>query len=58
MDDTYNKIVRQNVMKDDNISKHRIQTALKSFTYTCLDFLDFSKKSLVSIRNELEYYVI
>ena len=40
MDDTYNKIVRQNVMKDDNISKHRIQTALKSFTYTCLD-LDF-----------------
>ena len=40
MEDIYGQIVRQNVMKDDNISKHRIQTALESFTYAYLD-LDF-----------------
>ena len=40
MEDIYDQIVRQNVMKDDNISKHSIQNALKSFTYAYLD-LDF-----------------
>ena len=40
MEDIDNQIVRQNVMKDDNISKHRLQTALNSFAYGYLD-LDF-----------------
>ena len=40
MEDIYDQIVRQNVMKNDNISKHRIKTALNSFTYAYLD-LDF-----------------
>ena len=40
MEDIFDQIVRQNVMKDNNISKHCIQTALKSSTYAYLD-LDF-----------------
>ena len=58
MEDIYDQIVRQNVMKDDNISKHSIQNALKSFTYAYLD-LDFKNfgmdqkgiKILCNLRN-------
>ena len=37
MDDIYDQIVRRDLLKKDNISKHRIQTALKLFTYSYLD---------------------
>ena len=38
--DIYDQSVRQDLLKKDNISKHRVQTSLKSFTYSYLD-LDF-----------------
>ena len=37
MEDIYDQILRQNVTKNDTISKHRIKTALNSFTYAYLD---------------------
>ena len=37
MEDTYDQIVRQYLLKKDNISKHFVQTALKSLTYSYLD---------------------
>ena len=40
MEDIYDQIVCQDLLKKDNMSKHRVQTALKSFTYSYLD-LDF-----------------
>ena len=39
-------------MKDDNISKHRIKTALKSFTYTYLD-LDFKNFGIDQKRTKI-----
>ena len=54
MEDIYDQIVRQDLLKNDNISKHRVQTALKSFTYSYLD-LDF--KILGLIKDGLWYYV-
>ena len=40
VEDIYDQIVRRDLLKKDNISKHRVKTALKSFTYSYLD-LDF-----------------
>ena len=40
MEHIYDKVVRQYLLKKDNISKNRVQTVLKSFTHFCLD-LDF-----------------
>ena len=37
MEYIYDQIVCQDLLKKDNISKHRVQTALKSFTYFYLD---------------------
>ena len=37
MEDIYDQIVCQDLLQIDNISKHRVQTALKSFTYSYLD---------------------
>ena len=37
MEDTYDQIVCQYLLKKDNISQHFVQTALKSFTYSYLD---------------------
>ena len=37
IEDTYNQIVRQDISKKDNISKHHVQQALKSFTYSYVD---------------------
>ena len=37
MEDTYDKIVWQDLLKKDNISKTRVQTALKSFADSYLD---------------------
>ena len=40
VEDIYDQIVRQDLLKKDSISKHRVKTARKSFTYSYLD-LDF-----------------
>ena len=37
MEDIYDRIVRQDLLKKDNISKHCVQAALKSLTYSYLD---------------------
>ena len=37
MEDIYDQIVHQDLLMKDNVSKHRVQTALKSFTYSYLD---------------------
>ena len=37
MEDIYDKIVWQDLLKKDNISKTRVQTALKSFADSYLD---------------------
>ena len=37
MEDIYDKIVWQDLLKKDKISKRRVQIALKSFTYSYLD---------------------
>ena len=52
MEDIYDQIVRQNVMKNDNISKHRIKTALSSFTYAYLD-LDFKNFGIDQKRTKI-----
>ena len=52
MEDIYDQIVRQNVMKNDNISKHRIKTALNSITYAYLD-LDFKNFGIDQKRTKI-----
>ena len=37
IEDFYDQIVRRDLLKKNNISKHRAQTALKSFSYSYLD---------------------
>ena len=37
MEDVYDQILEQNILKDDHIYRHRAQTALKTFTYNYLD---------------------
>ena len=37
IEDIYDQIVCQDLLKKDNISKKSVQTALKSFTYSYLD---------------------
>ena len=37
MEDVYDLIIRQDIIKKSNISEHCVQTALKSFTYSYLD---------------------
>ena len=37
MKDIYEQVVRQDLLKRDNISKHRAETTLKSFTYSYLN---------------------
>ena len=49
MKDIYDQIVRQVLLKKDNISKHRVQRALKSFTYSYLD-LDLKNFRVDQIR--------
>ena len=36
-EDIWDQILQNDVLKQDNISKHRLQTALKAFTYNYLD---------------------
>ena len=37
VENVWEQIDKHNLVKDDHISKIRAQTALKSFTYNCLD---------------------
>ena len=37
VENVWEQIEKRNILKDDHISKIRAQTALKSFTYNCLD---------------------
>ena len=37
LEDLYEQIVRQDLLKKDNISKHCMQTAFRSFTCSYLD---------------------
>ena len=37
MEGTWNQISRQYILKDNHISKSRVQTALKAFTYNYVD---------------------
>ena len=37
MEDVWNQISRQDSLKDNHISKSRVQTALRVFTYNYLD---------------------
>ena len=45
MEDIYDKIVWQDLLKKDKISKRRVQIALKSFTYSYL-YLDLKNYGL------------
>ena len=37
VEDVWNQIIQRNALKDKHFAKHRVQTALKSFTYSYLD---------------------
>ena len=47
MEDVYDQILKQNILKDDHIYRHRAQTALKAFTY---NYLDLDVKQLFNDR--------
>ena len=46
-EDIWDQILRNNVLKQDHISKQPLQTALKAFTYNYLD-ID-CKESILSV---------
>ena len=37
MEDVWNQISRQDILKDNHISKSRVQTVLRAFTFNYLD---------------------
>ena len=53
-EDIWNQTLQNDVLKQDHISKHRLQTALKAFTYNCLDIhyqeSGFDQKRINTIR--------
>ena len=51
MEDVYGQILKQNILKDDHIFRHRAQTALKAFTY---NYLDLDAKELFSDRKKIK----
>ena len=55
IDDIWEQILRKNVLMEDHISKHRLQTPLKAFTYNYLDIdykeLGFDQKIISTLRN-------
>ena len=55
VEDIWDQILRNDVLKEDHILKHRLQTALKAFTYNYLDIyykeLGFDQKRINTIRN-------
>ena len=44
------QVSRNDVLKENHISKHRLQIALKAFTYNCLD-IDYKEFDFVQTRN-------
>ena len=55
MQDVYDQILKQNIFKDDHIYRHRAQTALKAFTYNCVDLdvkqLFKDRKKIKALKN-------
>ena len=51
MEDVYDQILKQNILKDDHIYRHRAQTALKAFTY---NYLDLDVKQLFNDRKKIK----
>ena len=51
MEDVYDQILKQNILKDEHIYKHREQTALKEFTY---NYLDLNVKQLLNHRKKIK----
>ena len=57
VENVWEQIEKHNILKDDHISKIRAQTALKSFTYNCLD-LDikqyFSDNKMIKVLRNIK----
>ena len=55
MEDVWNQISRQEILKDNHISQSRVQTALRAFTYNYLDIesqdYQLDQKEITVIRN-------
>ena len=51
MEDVYGQILKQNILKDDHIFRHRAQTALKAFAY---NYVDLDVKELFSDRKKIK----
>ena len=62
MEDVWNQISRQDILKDNHISKSRVQTALRAFTYNYLDIesrdYQLDPKKFRVIRNLKEIFAI
>ena len=50
VDDVCNQIIQRNALKDKHFTKHRVQTALKSFTYS---YLDLDSKQFLNDQNHI-----
>ena len=50
VEDVCNQIIQRNALKDKHFAKHRIQTALKSFTYS---YLDLDSKQFLNDQNHI-----
>ena len=62
VEDVLNQIIQRNALKDKHFAKHRVQTALKYFTYSYLDldskqFLN-DKKHINTIRQRRNKCII
>ena len=51
MEDVYDQILKQNILKDDHIYRHRAQTSLKALTY---NYLDLDVKQLFNDRKKIK----
>ena len=51
MEDIYDEILKQNILKDDHIYRHRAQTALKAFTY---NYFDLDVKQLFNYKKKIK----
>ena len=62
MEDVWNQISRQDILKGNHISKSRVQTALRAFTYNYLDIelqdYQLDQKKIRVIRNLKERFAI
>ena len=50
VEDVCNQIIQRNALKDKHFAKHRVQTALKSFTYS---YLDLDSKQFLNDQNHI-----